>query len=46
MQCIARTASDMFFTVVAIGIDCEHYGITIIRFGISRSIKCVTFVVY
>ena len=39
MQCIAGTASDMLCVVVAIVIDCQHYGITIIKSGKSQSIK-------
>ena len=39
MQCIAGTASDMLFIVVANVIDCQHYGIKIIKSGITQSIK-------
>ena len=39
MQCIAGTASDMLFIVVAIVINWQHYGVAIIKSGISQSIK-------
>ena len=45
MQCIAGTASNMLFIVVAMVIDCQHSGITIIKSGISP-LKYVTFLVY
>ena len=39
MQCIVGTASDMLFIAVAIVIDCQHYGFTIIKSGTSKSLK-------